>query len=143
MKLAVRYQSRGGYTKAVAKILAEAFDTEALTVNTPIQEYTGILFLGGGVYGGKMDSALRTFISQLPPDQIGQIVAFSTTGTMDNTLKQIRKEAERKEILVGKHQLLIRMFWRGHSALGLKGGNLTEKQQQKIYDFINTIRREM
>lgn len=141
MDIAVRYQSRGGNTKAVAEILAEALGTEALTINSPIQEYTDILFLGGGVYGGKMDSGLQTFITQLPSDKIGQIVAFSTTGSMDSTLKQIRKEAERKEILVSKHQLLIRMFLRGHSALGLKGGSLSEKQQQKIYDFICTIRR--
>lgn len=46
-----------------------------------------------------MDSGLQTFITQLPSDKIGQIVAFSTTGSMDSTLKQIRKEAERKEIL--------------------------------------------
>ncbi|MBD5135182.1 MAG: flavodoxin family protein [Lachnospiraceae bacterium] len=44
MNIAVRYQSRGGNTKAVAEILAEALGTEALAINSPIQEYTGILF---------------------------------------------------------------------------------------------------
>lgn len=143
MKYAIRYQSRGGNTKAVAEILAKAFDAEALTVIHPIQKYTDILFLGGGVYGGKMDSSLRQFIMQLSPNKVGKIVAFSTTGSMDSTLRQIRKEAKLKEISVSRQELLIRMFLRGHSALGLKGGKLSQKQQQKVYDFINTIRGEI
>ena len=102
MKFAIRYQSRGGNTKAVAENLAEAFDAEALTIKSPIQEYTEILFLGGGVYGGKMDNSLQNFIMQLSPDKVGKIVAFSTSGSMDSTLKQIRKEAERKGIEVSE-----------------------------------------
>lgn len=140
MKIAVRYQSRGGNTKAVAEILAESFNTEALTVNNPISEYTEILFLGGGVYGGKMDNSLRNFIMQLSPDKVGRIVAFSTTGSMDSTIRQIQKEANAKGISVSEQELLIKMLLRGHSALGLKGGNLSEKQQQKVYDFIHTLR---
>ena len=143
MKFAIRNQSRGGNTKAVAENLAEAFDAEALTIKSPIQEYTEILFLGGGVYGGKMDNSLQNFIMQLSPDKVGKIVAFSTSGSMDSTLKQIRKEAERKGIEVSEQKLLIRMFLRGHSALGLKGGKLSEKQQQKIHDFINTVGGEI
>lgn len=143
MSIAVRYQSRGGNTKAVAEILADAFDTEALTVNSPIGEYTDVLFLGGGVYGGKMDHSLRTFIMQLSPDQVGCILAFSTTGSMDSTLRQIRREAEKRGIAVHKKTLLIRMLLRGHSALGLKGGRLSDKQVRKIHDFINEIRGEV
>ncbi len=143
MRIAVRYQSRGGNTKAVAEIIAKAFNTEALTVNNPIEEYTEFLFLGGGVYGGKMDNSLQTFMMQLPSDKIGQIVAFSTTGSMNSTLKQIRKAADRKEISVSAHELLIRMFLRGHAALGLEGGKISEKQSRQIHDFINTVRGEM
>jgi len=44
MKLAIRYQSRGRkYKSEVAEMLAEAFDTEALSVNSSIPEYIDIL----------------------------------------------------------------------------------------------------
>jgi flavodoxin len=139
MKIAVRYQSRGGNTKAVAQIIAQAFETEALTVKNPIEEYTEILFLGGGEYSRRMDNSLLRFIRQLPPDKVGKIISFSTAGFTDNALKQIRKEAAQKGIAVSKQELLVRMLLRGHTMLGLEGGKLSEKQRKKVHDFINGI----
>lgn len=143
MKSIVRYQSRGGNTKAVAEVIAQALGTEALSVDNPVTEYTEVLFLGGGVYEWKMDKSLLDFMEQLSPDKIGQIVAFSTTGAMDSTLKQIRKTAEEKGIVVNKHELLVRMLLHGHSMLGLQGGRLTEKQLKKVRDFMDEIQEEI
>lgn len=143
MKVEVRYQTRGGNTKAVAEIIAKAFDVQALSVENLIEEYTDVLFLGGGVYEWKMDKNLYSFLEQLSPQKIGQIVAFSTTGLMDSTLKQIRQAGERKGIRVNENQLLIKMMLRGHSMLGLKGGNLTREQQEKILDFAEKVKGEL
>lgn len=140
MRVEVRYQSRGGNTKAVAEIIAKAYAVQALPVEEPIEQYTDILFLGGGVYEWKMDNSLCTFIEQLQPQKIGEIVAFSTTGMMDSTLKQIRQAGEEKGIKVNENELLIKMMLRGHSMLGLRGGKLTEKQQIKIQEFIRKIK---
>lgn len=82
---------------------------------------------------------LLLLMKQLSPDKVGEIVAFSTTGSMNNTLKQIRKEAEQKGIAVSKQELLVRMLLRGHTMLGLTGGKLSENQQKKVRDFINGI----
>jgi len=90
-----------------------------------------------------MDSSLRKFIMELSPDKVGKIVAFSTTGSMDSTLKQIKNEARLKGISVSRQELLIRMLLRGHTALGLKGGNLSEKQRQKVHNFISAIQGEI
>ena len=143
MKVEVRYQTRGGNTKAVAEIIAKAFDVQALSVENLIEEYTDVLFLGGGVYEWKMDKNLSSFLEQLSPQKIGQIVAFSTTGLMDSTLKQIRQAGERKGIRVNENQLLIKMMLRGHSMLGLKGGNLTREQQETILDFAEKVKGEL
>ncbi|MGN1176089.1 MAG: flavodoxin family protein [Roseburia sp.] len=143
MQIEVRYQSRGGNTKAVAEMIAKEFQVSALSIDHPVKEYTDILFLGGGVYGWKMDKSLCEFIKQLPKEKVGQIVAFSTTGLMESTLKQIRQEAEQKGIRVNQNELLIKMMLRGHSMLGLEGGNLTKEQQEKVQEFVKVIQREM
>lgn len=143
MQIEVRYQSRGGNTKAVAEMIAKEFQVPALSIDHPVKEYTDILFLGGGVYGWKMDKSLCEFIKQLPKEKVGQIVAFSTTGLMESTLKQIRQEAEQKGIRVNQNELLIKMMLRGHSMLGLEGGNLTNEQQEKVQEFVKVIQKEM
>ena len=65
MNIGVRYQSRGGNTKAVAEMIAKEFDVPALSIEHPVEEYTDILFLGGGVYGWKMDDSLCEFIKNI------------------------------------------------------------------------------
>lgn len=143
MNIAVRYQSRGGNTKAVAEIIAKEFHTQALSVDNSINDYTDILFLGGGVYEWKMDNSLRNFIERLPAEKIGQIICFSTTGLMDSTLKQIRQAAEERGIAVNENELLVKMLLRGHSWLGQTGGNLTEKQRELILEFVKKIREKI
>lgn len=143
MKIAVRYQSRGGNTKAVAEIISKEFHTQALSVDNPINDYTDILFLGGGVYEWKMDNSLRNFIERLPAEKIGQIICFSTTGIMDSTLKQIRRAAEERGIAVNENELLVKMMLRGHSWLGLTGGNLTEKQRKLVFQFVKKIKEKI
>ena len=143
MNIGVRYQSRGGNTKAVAEMIAKEFDVPALSIEHPVEEYTEILCLGGGVYGWKMDDSLCEFIKQLPKEKVGQIIAFSTTGFMESTLKQIRQEAEQKGIKVNENELLVKMMLRGHSMLGLEGGNLKKEQQEKVQEFVKVIQKEI
>lgn len=47
MTIEVRYQSRGGNTKAVAEIIADVAKTRAKSITEPLQTYTDILFVGG------------------------------------------------------------------------------------------------
>lgn len=143
MKIEIRYQSRGGNTKAVAEMIAKAFAVQALPVDQALEGYTDVLFLGGGVYEWRMDKSLRDFIQQLPAEKVGQIIAFSTTGLMDSALKQIRQAAEKKGISVNKNELLVKMMLRGHSMLGLTGGNLTDNHREKVQEFIQKIREEI
>lgn len=143
MKIAVRYQSRGGNTKAVAELLAEKFGVPAYPVETPLGHYVDLLFLGGGVYEWQMDKALRRFIEKLDAKKVGEIVCFSTTGYMNSTIEQIKKEAAKKNIAVNQNELLIKMLLKGHSWLGLEGGHLTDKQKEIISEFADKIKGEM
>lgn len=139
MKIAVRYQSRGGNTKAVAEIIASSLGIKAESVDVTINEYVDVLFVGGGVYMGRLDKSLSDFLSKLNSDNVGQIVCFSTTGSMNSTLKQIEAISIQKGIPVHKKKLLIKLLLRGHSSLGLTGGKLTDKQIEKIRQFTNNV----
>ena len=143
MKAAVRFQSRGGNTKAVAEIIAKKVGVNAEKVEVPLDEYVDILFVGGGVYMGKMDESLYHFLENLNVNKIGKIVCFSTTGSMNVTLKRIEEIAIKKEITVDENKLLIRMLLRGHSSLGLVGGKLTDKQIYKIEKFTDNVIESM
>lgn len=79
MKVAVRFQSRGGNTKAVAEIIAKKVGANAEKVEVTLDEYVDVLFVGGGVYMGKMDENLYYFLGNLNVDKVGEIVCFSTT----------------------------------------------------------------
>lgn len=143
MKIAVRFQSRGGNTKAVAEIIARKAGVKAETVEVTVNEYVDVLFVGGGVYMGKMDESLYNFLSELNNANVGQIVCFSSTGTMDITLRQIKAISIQKGMLVNKRRLLIPMLLRGHSSLGFKGGKLTNRQISKIESFTNDVLKKM
>lgn len=139
MKIAVRYQSRGGNTKAVAEVIANSLGVKAEPVSSAIADWVDVLFVGGGVYMGKMDESLYHFLSELNSDHVGQIVCFSTTGSMASTIKQIKQFAIQKGILVNKNELLLKMLLQGHSSLGLTGGKLTDKQIKRIELFTNNV----
>lgn len=139
MKIAVRYQSRGGNTKAVAEVIANSLGVKAEAVDSAINEWVDVLFVVGGVYMGKMDESLYNFLSELNSENVGQIVCFSTTGSMASTIRQIKQAAKRKEIKVNENELLLKMLLKGHSSLGLTGGKLTDKQIKKIELFANNV----
>lgn len=143
MKTEVRYQSRGGNTKAVAVLIANEFNIKAKPVEIPITEYTDILFVGGGVYEWRMDKTLREFMKRLDSQKIGQIVCFSTTGYKNSAIEQMKHIAKEKGIAVNKNELLIKMLLKGHSWLGLEGGNLSDKQIKTIINFTDKIKEEL
>ena len=139
MKTAVRYQSRGGNTKAVAEIIARKAGEKAESVEAPLDERVDVLFVGGGVYMGTIDKTLEAFLCTLNPEKVGRIVCFSTTGMQDIGGKRIAEIAEQKGIPVDEKKLTIRMMLRGHAYLGQKGGTLTQKQIEKTEEVVQKV----
>lgn len=139
MKIAVRYQSRNGNTRAVAEHIAGIAGVEAKPVNEPLQEHTDILFIGGGVYMWDADKELIDFLERMEKNQIGQIAAFSTTGVMATTIKRICEYADKAGIPVNENKLCLKMLAQGHSAFGLQGGKLKPQQTEKIGRFAEAV----
>ena len=138
MKIAVRYQSRGGNTKAVAEAIAKTLNVQAETIGTPIDEPVDILFIGGGVYMGDIDSILKERLESLRPETVKSVAAFTTSGSMNGTGKII-------SILKGRdintcEALSIKFFTRNLAWLGGKGYvTLSDKQIKSIENFVKQV----
>ena len=82
MNVAVRYQSRGGHVKAMAEILAEGAEVEAISVDdprAPITEYVDLLFIGGALYAFKLDPSMEEFIDSIPEGMVGKAICFGSS----------------------------------------------------------------
>jgi flavodoxin len=142
MKYAIRYQSRGGNTRAVAETIAEILGIKAESIDIPLEENVDILFLGGGVYKWTSDKKLKEFLENINPEIIGKIIPFGTSGGQKIVIKEIQKFAEKRGIKVDEKNLYIQMWLKGHSVFGLKGGNLSSEQITQIKEFMEGIIKE-
>ena len=90
MRIAVRYQSRGGSTRKVAEAIARKAGVAAKPLD-PDEKLADIdlLFVGGGVYAGKPHKMLTDALSALSADQAGCLAFFSTS--MDPEAKMEKK----------------------------------------------------
>jgi flavodoxin len=139
VKYSVKYQSRNGNTHAVAEIIANVLGVQAEPADAPLNENVDILFVGGGLYKGRLDGKLNDFLENITSEKIGKIIPFGTSGGQPAVIKQITEYALKKGIKIDERQLFVPMGLRGHSWFGLKGGKLKDKQIQKIKEFVNNI----
>lgn len=108
MKVAVRYYSKTGNTKKLADAISEAVGTEAATVDSPINEYVDILFLGASVYYGGIDKKIKSFIDSLKTDKIGKVVVFSTSSLTERAFFEIEKLLKQNGVNVEKDNFYCR-----------------------------------
>lgn len=139
IKIAVRYQSRNGNTRAVAEIIAQIAGVQAEPIDIPIEENVDLLFLGGAVYGWKADPALMDFLQKLDATMTREIAAFSTSAGGKQALRLMEKTARQKNISYNKNSLLLKLGRQGHALLGREGGHLTPEQIQTVKEFANSV----
>ena len=139
MKIAVRYQSRGGNTKAVAEAIANTAGTKAEPIDVPISEPVDHLFIGGGVYALNIDRSLKEYLEKLSPDTVKSLAAFTTCGNIGATGKII-DIAKTKGITVCENDLSIKMRLKNYRLFGGQGNvTLSEKHLRAIADFVKDV----
>jgi flavodoxin len=137
MKFSVKYQSRGGNTRAVAEVIANTLGVKAESVDIPLTENTDILFLGGALYAWRIDKKLKKFINSIETEKIGKIAVFGTSGGQENVIKKITEYAAKKGLKADERSLYLPMGLQGNALFRKNGGNLTDEQINKIKDFAN------
>jgi flavodoxin len=101
MKAKVMYYSRSGNTKKVADAIAQAVGhtSEAVPPAYPFDNVK-LLFLGAGVYGGKVDKKMTEYIRTLDAANIKNVALFSTMASQDKGIPLMRQLLQEKGINV-------------------------------------------
>lgn len=100
MKTAIRYYSRFGHSKKMAEVIADIAGAKPETVAVPLDGEVDILFLGAGVFLGKVDKSVSSFIDNLDPARVRCVVLFGSSAIVDSPVPQMRKRLEEKGIIV-------------------------------------------
>lgn len=139
MKIEVRYQSRGGNTKAVAEAIAKAAGITAEPIDKPLTEPVDILFVGGGVYAWNIDKGLRAYLQNLSPKLVKSVAVFSTGGMMSGT-GQIADILKERGITVNLEVLSFKAGTRNYHLFGGEGIlTLSQKQLDSVVDFVKRV----
>ncbi len=132
MITAVRYYSRTGNTKAIAEQIAGAAGCTAESIEMPLEEGTDLLFLGGGVYWGKIPKELKEYVKFVSPQKVRRVAVFATADVLDITCKIYQDYLRHHDIKVMKDTYFC----------NCKKVNDVENQK-KIADFAKKVMEEV
>lgn len=107
MKVAVRYYTRSGNTKKLAKAVAKGALCGAEDVFVPLTEKVDILFLGCSYYAFDVDDSVKRFIVE-NKENIGKIVCFGTSAMMKSMKKPVSKVADSVGVAVADEEFHCR-----------------------------------
>ena len=78
MKTAIRYYSKFGHTTKMANIVGELNNTRPELAAVRLSEPVDTLYLGAGVFLGKVDNSIVEFINALTPERVKRVVCFGS-----------------------------------------------------------------
>lgn len=97
---AIRYYSKFGHSKLMAEAIEEIVCSKAAEVSLPLDQPVDVLFLGAGVFLGKVNSAVMDFINTLTPEKVKCAVLFGSSAIIESPVPQMRKALESRGIKV-------------------------------------------
>lgn len=101
MKIRVLYHSRGGNTRKIADVIAEALGIVSEQITDSISlDSTDLLFIGDGIYGGKADSVTDKLISKLSSSNVKNVAVFGTYGGQPISIDKMKTSIKSKGIHV-------------------------------------------
>ena len=74
------------------------------TVAEPLAEPVDVLFLGAGVFLGKVDGSVVRFINSLTLDKVKCVVCFGSCAIIKSPVPQMRKALEARGIRVSEQE---------------------------------------
>ena len=112
MKTAVRYFSKSGNTKSIARAIAGGAGTRAVSIaDEPLlTERSDTLFLGEAPYANIMAPELKRYAEELSPDMVGRVVLFTTSNWSRRTVYALRKLLREKGIAVEQEHFYAHML---------------------------------
>lgn len=108
MKTAIRYYSKFGHTAKMANIVGELTNTRPELATVRLTESVDTLYLGAGVFLGKVDNSIVEFIKTLTPDMVKRVVCFGSCAIIKSPVPQMREMLQAKGITVSEKEFTCR-----------------------------------
>ena len=133
MKTAIRYYSKFGHTTKMANIVGELTNTRPELATVRLDEPVDTLYLGAGVFLGKVDNSIVEFINTLTPDMVKRVVCFGSSAIIKSPVSQMRKLLEARGITVSEKEFTCR------GSMGpIHSGHPNQKDLDDFRQFILT-----
>ncbi len=104
MKTAIRYYSKFGHTTKMANIVSELTNARPELASNRLTEPVDTLYLGAGVFLGKVDNSIVEFIKTLTPDMVKQVVCFGSSAIIKSPVPQMRQLLQERGITVSEKE---------------------------------------
>lgn len=111
MRVAIRYQSRGGHVKEMAEIISKGVDAEPISIDdprAPITEKVDVLFIGGALYMFALDPSMEEYIANLPADKVGKAIVFGSSALTHRPVLLLKERVKARGIDVHPSAMYMR-----------------------------------
>lgn len=108
MNIKVAYLSKSGNTKKLAECMAKTAGVQAENVGNGAAAEADLLFLGASVYWAGIDGKVKTYIDQLDPAKVKEVVVFSTSALAERAFPDIEKRLKKRGIKVAAENFYCR-----------------------------------
>jgi|LFRM01.2.fsa_nt_gb flavodoxin len=107
MNIQAVYHTRTGHSRKIAGAIARALGLEAKDIKDwPEDGQADLLFIVGGIYGGRSDTKLLNFISRLKPGSVARAVLITSCASGKDGQAQVRQALEGQGVPVGKREFI-------------------------------------
>ena len=118
MKTAIRYYSKFGHTAKMADIVGEVTGIRPELATVSLDEPVDTLYLGAGVFLGKVNNSIVEFIKTLTPDMVKCVVCFGSSAIIKSPVPQMREMLQAQGITVSDKEFTCKgsmgLVHRGH-----------------------------
>ncbi len=135
MSTAIRYYSKFGHSKQMADVVGKELGVQPQTVDTPLTEPVDTLYLGAGVFLGKVNSAVVSFIKSLKTEQVGRVVLFGSCAIIKSPVPQMQELLEAQGITVDAQSFTCR------GSMGpLHSGHPNKQDLEDLRKFVEKVK---
>ena len=131
---AIRYYSKFGHTKKMVEAVKDIVGAEPQLVSVPMTEPVDTLFLGAGVFLGKVNGSVMDFIQSLTPDKVKRVVCFGSCAIIKSPVPQMRQALQAKGIVVSSKE-----FACSGSMGPVKAGHPDDADIKAFKEFVKTV----
>lgn len=109
MKCRIIYFTKTGHSKEIAEAIAQEFKLQAEDIKTnPVMKDVDLLFIVGGIYGGKSDPAMLGYIKNIDGRMVQKAALITSCASKRKKQDMIRKLLESNQIAVVADEYICR-----------------------------------